>query len=72
MLYLICPSILLGHVTWKEYHMNFMIEQGFNKSYAVKHPENHRQLKRKGKQISLVLLLIYMHIFDFMTKLTVK
>lgn len=39
-----------GRVTWNEYHINFMIQQGFNKTYASKHPENHRHLKRKVQE----------------------
>ncbi|GFS44604.1 45 kDa calcium-binding protein [Nephila pilipes] len=39
-----------GRVSWDEYHINYMIEQGFNKTYAQKHPENHKHLKRKVKE----------------------
>ncbi|KAG8193667.1 hypothetical protein JTE90_024030 [Oedothorax gibbosus] len=39
-----------GQVSWEEYHTNFMVEQGFNKTYAVNHPENHKHLKRKVKE----------------------
>ncbi|XP_035214389.1 45 kDa calcium-binding protein-like isoform X2 [Stegodyphus dumicola] len=39
-----------GRVSWEEYHVNFMIEQGFNKTYAKNHPENHKHLKRKVKE----------------------
>ncbi|KFM70938.1 calcium-binding protein, partial [Stegodyphus mimosarum] len=39
-----------GRVSWEEFHVNFMIEQGFNKTYAKNHPENHKHLKRKVKE----------------------
>ncbi|XP_015915868.1 45 kDa calcium-binding protein [Parasteatoda tepidariorum] len=39
-----------GRVSWDEYHVNFMVEQGFNHSYASKHPEHHKTLKRKVKE----------------------
>ncbi|XP_055945378.1 45 kDa calcium-binding protein-like [Argiope bruennichi] len=39
-----------GRVSWEEYHVNYMIEQGFNETYAQKHPENHKNLKREVKE----------------------
>ncbi|GIX91372.1 45 kDa calcium-binding protein [Caerostris extrusa] len=39
-----------GRVSWDEYHINYMIEQGFNETYAQKHPENHKSLKRRVKE----------------------
>lgn len=51
-----CPihifKLNIGQVSWDEYHTNFMMEQGFNKTYAVKHPENHKHLKRKGNYLN--------------------
>ncbi|XP_076320570.1 stromal cell derived factor mayday [Tachypleus tridentatus] len=39
-----------GRVSWEEYHLNFMLEQGFNKTFAENHSENHKTLDRKLKE----------------------
>lgn len=39
-----------GLVSWEEYHVNFMIEKGFDDKYAKNHPEDHRTLDRDLKE----------------------
>ncbi|XP_064461337.1 45 kDa calcium-binding protein-like [Ornithodoros turicata] len=39
-----------GRVSWNEYHVNFMLEQGFDEKYAKDHPEDHKMLDRKLKE----------------------
>ncbi|KAH9383788.1 hypothetical protein HPB48_025558 [Haemaphysalis longicornis] len=40
------PDHLEGRVSWDEYHVNFMIEKGFDNKYAKNHPEDHKTLDR--------------------------
>lgn len=39
-----------GRVSWDEYHVNFMIEKGFDDKYAKNHPEDHKTLDRDLKE----------------------
>jgi len=39
-----------GIVTWKEYHVNFMMDQGFDEKYAKNHAESHKNLDRKARE----------------------
>lgn len=39
-----------GRVSWEEYHVNFMIEKGFDDKYAGNHPEDHKTLDRDLKE----------------------
>lgn len=39
-----------GLVTWQEYHVNFMMDQGFAEDYAKDHAENHKELVRKVRE----------------------
>ncbi|XP_037512594.1 45 kDa calcium-binding protein [Rhipicephalus sanguineus] len=39
-----------GRVSWEEYHVNFMIEKGFDDKYAKNHPEDHKTLDRDLKE----------------------
>lgn len=43
-------SFVLGRVSWDEYHVNFMIEKGFDDKYAKNHPEDHKGLDRNCEQ----------------------
>ncbi|XP_023210940.1 45 kDa calcium-binding protein-like [Centruroides sculpturatus] len=36
-----------GRVSWDEYHVNFMMEQGFDEKFAKNHPKDHKKLNRK-------------------------
>lgn len=39
-----------GRVSWDEYHVNFMLEKGFDDNYAKHHPEDHKGLERSVKE----------------------
>lgn len=39
-----------GIVTWKEYHFNYMVNQGFGEEYAKDHAENHKKLNREVQE----------------------
>lgn len=36
-----------GRVSWDEYHVNFMIEQGYDEKFAKNHSKSHKKLNRK-------------------------